>query len=93
MKETVLEFNRREQKLSQFDKVMYYVTESYLIIGGIPSIILFFLAIVTSLLLITEQDEYETCIDRYKTLKILTGGSSGDVSNMLKWHLRGSAIC
>lgn len=92
-KAIVAEFSKREDKLTQFEKVMYYITESYLIIGGIPAVILFFLATVTSLIQIIDYDEYETCINRYKTLKILTGGSTGDVPNMLWWHLLGSAIC
>lgn len=78
---------------SGFDKFMYYMTESFLVVGGLPCVILFFLATVSCLIKLVDQDGYEKCIYTEKVKKILSGKSQDDVSDMLEWHLWGSAIC
>lgn len=69
------------------------LTEAALITGAIPAAILFILSCVTNIILLVDQDEYDTCIATKKAQKVLAGGSSGDVSDMLEWHLTGSIIC
>ncbi|CAI2376036.1 unnamed protein product [Moneuplotes crassus] len=79
-------------KETSCDRSLYVLTEATLIVGAIPSVILFILAISTCLILLIEQDDYDKCIATKKAQKILAGGNSDDISDYLDWNLTGSSI-
>ena len=83
---------RKEEEVSSWSKFMNYLSDSFLVLGALPVIILFFEGWVTSILLMTEWYDYQTWILTKKAAKILSGGNSNDISDMLKWHMIGSAI-
>ena len=47
-------------KKEQASPVFYFLTESVLVVGGIPSILFFITGIINGLLIIIEYDEYKT---------------------------------
>lgn len=78
---------------SCFDRFLFFTTEASLIVSGIPTVILYFLAVVTGILIMTEEKSYSLCIAKEQVKKVLAGKDKDDVSDMLKWHLQGSGIC
>lgn len=65
---------------------LYFITEAVLIVGGIPSVIFFFMGVINGLLLLVEQREYEKWI----ALKTIALGHSPN--NDIKEMLLGSTI-
>ena len=76
-----------EENLTYCERMLYFLTESCLVICGIPVIVLFFLGIVDGLVQLVEQDDYTKWIYAEKTIKVAAGGDSDDVSDMLETHL------
>jgi len=82
----------QKKQLTTLDRWLYYLTESVLLIAGIPAVILFFIGVVNGLIMLVQQDEYQKCIFEEKVKKLVAGKDPDEVSDMLQWHLRGSAI-
>lgn len=78
---------KREHKEEESSEnpTLYFLTESVLIVGGIPSIIMFFVAVVTGLILLIQEDNYLKCIIPRKAL-------SNDVDDRMENHLNGSMV-
>lgn len=83
--------NENKGKETQ-NRIFYVLTESVLVVAGIPSIIFFFFGIVNGLLLLIQQDEYLKCIYTEKAKAVLNGGSTGDVKDRMEDHLTGSTV-
>lgn len=71
---------------------LFYLNESILIFGGIPSILYFIVGIINGVFLLVQQDDYDKCIFLEKAAKIAGGKDPDDVSDLLKWHLISSTI-
>lgn len=82
-----------KEKITPCDRKLNILTEAILIVGGIPALILFILASASGMVLLVEQDDYDKWIATKKAKKILAGGNSDDVSDLLEWNLTGSVIC
>jgi hypothetical protein len=74
------------------DRIFHLLTESVLVVCGIPSIIFFFIGIINGLLLLIQQDEYLICIATRKANAILAGGSENDIKDRMEGHLTGSTV-
>jgi hypothetical protein len=74
------------------DRIFHLLTESVLVVCGIPSILFFFIGIINGLLLLIQQDEYMICITNGKANAILAGGSENDIKDRMEGHLTGSTV-
>ena len=81
-----------EKNVNGCERILYALTESSLVIWGLPTLILIALMITTNIIILIDQDNYDKCIESKKVAKVAAGGNSDDISDMLKWHLRGSVI-
>ena len=64
---------------------LYFLTESVLIVAGIPSVIMFVIAVVSGLVLLIQQDNYLRCI-------IPKRATVNDLPERMEKHLTGSII-
>jgi hypothetical protein len=74
------------------NRIFYLLTESVLVVCGIPSILFFFMGLINGLLLLIQQDEYLTCILTAKANAVLAGGSANDIKDRMEGHLTGSTV-
>lgn len=65
---------------------LHIITEAVLVIGGIPTVIMFMTGIINGILLLVENKDYMVCIIKHQ-LK-----NEGDVYDHMKDHLVGSTI-
>lgn len=81
-----------EKSVSKPNPIFYLLTESILVVGGIPTVLFFIVGIINGFLLLIEQHNYLICIAKEKYANVLAGKSQDDVSDMIEWHLIGSTI-